>query len=222
MALMVFILILVLQFEGISGQRIDLFKRPGDNVILPSDGASASDSDCSTVTWLYNRDLSRGTIAVISPNVRIQSARAARFRLDTDCSLLINNIADEDAGRYIRRQANKVDINVNLNILTITPSPPDADPKGDGNIALRCTLLSFNFKCRPNSIRWVNETGSVLRGEGVGYKVTAQRNCTSVLTVTRQSGHNRKYTCQRIDEMDNVQIEDHYTPIFKGGISDMK
>ncbi|XP_053193428.1 uncharacterized protein LOC128377500 [Scomber japonicus] len=222
MALMAFILILVLQFEGISGQRITLFKRPGDDVTLPSDGASASDSACSTVTtWLYNRDRSRASIAVISPNVRIQSVRAARFRLDTNCSLHINNITDEDAGRYTRRQANKVDINVNLNILTITPSPPDADPQGDGNITLRCTLLSFS-ECRSNSIRWVDETSSVLRGKGVGYKVTTQKDCASVLTVTRQSGPNRKYTCQRIDEMNNVQIEDHYTPVFKDPPYDVK
>ena len=104
--------------------------------------------------------------------------------------------------------------------LSVTPSPPDADPQGDGNITLRCTLLSFS-ECRSNSIRWVDETSSVLRGEGVGYKVTTQKDCASVLTVTRQIGPNRKYTCQRIDEMDNVQIEDHYTPVFKGGISDM-
>ncbi|CAK6979358.1 uncharacterized protein LOC127368569 [Scomber scombrus] len=206
---------------GISGQRINLFNRPGDDVILPSDGASVSDSDCSTVTWLYNRDEFQATIAVIEPNVRRQSVRAARLSLDTDCSLLINNITDEDAGRYIRQQANKVDIIVNLNILTITPSPPDADPKGDGNITLRCTLLSFD-KCRANSIRWVDETGSVLRGEGLGYKVTVQKDCASVLTVTRQIGPNRKYTCQRVDEMNNVQIEDHYTPVFKDHSPDMK
>ncbi|XP_062293658.1 uncharacterized protein LOC133997937 isoform X2 [Scomber scombrus] len=136
--------------------------------------------------------------------------------MDTDCSLLINNITDEDAGRYNRRQADKVEIFVNLNILTIRPSPPDADAKGDGNITLRCTLLSYD-KCRANSIRWVNETGSVLRGEGLGYKVTVQRNCNSVLTVTRQIGPNRTFTCQKVDEINNVQIEDHYTPFFTHG-----
>ncbi|XP_062293743.1 uncharacterized protein LOC133998020 [Scomber scombrus] len=221
MALIEFILIFVLQFEGISGQRINLFNRPGDDVILPSDGASVSDSDCSTVTWLYNRDMFQATIAVIEPNVRRPSVRAARLSMDTNCSLLINNITDEDAGLYNRQQANKVEIFVRLNILTITPSTPDADPKRDGNITLRCTLLSYD-KCRANSIRWVNETGSVLRGEGLGYKVTVQKDCASVLTVTHQSGPNRKYTCQRVDERNNVQIEDHYTPVFKDPSPDMK
>ncbi|KAF1376955.1 hypothetical protein PFLUV_G00216880 [Perca fluviatilis] len=40
-----------------------------------------------------------------------------------------------------------------------------------------------------------------------------RRNCVSRLTVKRQSGHNRKYTCQFVEE-NNVKIEADYPPDF--------
>ena len=102
------------------------------------------------------------------------------------------------------------------------PSPPDADPNRDGNVTLKCSVLRYSGlrTCQQNSIRWVDETGTVLTGEGVGYEFIGQTNCVSVLTVKRQSGHNRRYTCQLVDERNNVQIEADYTPVFTGGISD--
>ena len=101
------------------------------------------------------------------------------------------------------------------------PSPPDADAKRDGKVTLECSLLRYSGlrPCLWNSIRWVNETGTVLLGEGVGYEFNRQTNCVSVLTVKRQSGHNRRYTCQVV-ERNKVQIEAHYTPDFTEGTSD--
>lgn len=64
----------------------------------------------------------------------------------------------------------------------------------------------------------MDETGTVLIGEVAGYKFMEQRNCVSVLTVKRQSGHNRRYTCQFVEE-NNVKIEAEYTPIFTGEIT---
>ena len=66
----------------------------------------------------------------------------------------------------------------------------------------------------------MNETGTVLLGEGVGYEFNRQTNCVSVLTVKRQSGHNRRYTCQVVDERNIVQVEAHYTPVFTEGTID--
>eukprot|EP00064_Thunnus_orientalis_P019705 superscaffoldBa00005047_g19832 len=138
--------------------------------------------------------------------------------LDTNCSLVINNIIAEDVGYYTCRQANKMDINVHLTVMTISPSPPDAD----GNVTLECSLLRYSGlgPCRTDSIRWLNETGTVLLGEGVGYEFIRQTNCVSVLTVKRQSGHNRRYTCQVVDERNKVRIEVDYTPVFTEGTND--
>ncbi|XP_067429388.1 uncharacterized protein [Thunnus thynnus] len=204
---------------GISGVT-HFYYKPGDDAILSCDGVSSSDRVCSRVNWLYNRDLSQTFDLVQNGNVvKNSQARAARMSLDTNCSLVIN-ITAEDAGYYTCRLSSKLDSAVLLSIITILPSPPDADPKTDGNVTLECSLLRFrSLGCRPNSIRWVNETGTVLLGEGVGYEFMGQTNCVSVLTVKRQSGHNRRYTCQVV-ERNKVQIEAHYTPDFTEGTSD--
>lgn len=62
----------------------------------------------------------------------------------------------------------------------------------------------------------MDETRTVLLGEGEGYKFHGQKNCVSSLTVKLQSGHNRRYTCQLVDEKNNVEIEADYTPVLTG------
>ena len=103
--------------------------------------------------------------------------------------------------------------------LPVSPDPPDSDPKIDGKVKLRCSLRSHSDyrPCKGKRIRWVDESGTELRGEGVGYKLEGQKDCDSNLTVKRQRGHNRKYTCQLVDGKNSVMIDDHYTPDFIGG-----
>ncbi|XP_067429360.1 uncharacterized protein [Thunnus thynnus] len=183
-----------------------LYYTPGVDVILP---CSSSDRDCSMVKWLYNRVQSQTSLEVLSGKVVTKSTRATKLRLDTYCSLVIDNITAEDAGYYTCRKREH-DTGLFLSIMTIFPSPPDADPKRDGNVTLECSLLRYSdLGCRPNSIRWVDETGTVLRGEGVEYEFIGQTDCVSVLTVKRQSGHNRRYTCQVVDES-NIKKRKHY------------
>nr|XP_033503984.1 uncharacterized protein LOC117270464 [Epinephelus lanceolatus] len=212
------ILIFVLQFQaGISGTTIYLYYRAGDDATLPCATASPSDTTCSTFIWLYSRYPSPASTEVLNGNVVKSSARAARLSVDTGCSLVINNVNAEDAGHYTCRQgrSNDHDADTYLNVLTISPSPPDSDPKRDGEVTLQCSLLRYSDHdpCPQNSVRWVDETGAVLLGEGVGYKFLRQTECVSALTVKRQSGNNRKYTCQFIKN-NKVEIEADYTPDF--------
>ncbi|XP_044025130.1 uncharacterized protein LOC122863074 [Siniperca chuatsi] len=214
MSLLELFLIFVLQLEaGVSGV-LPLYKVPGHDVTLPCASASSSDTTCSMVSWLYNRDRSQTFSEVANGNVVKSSARAARLSLDTSCSLVLNNITAEDAGRYTCRQDTDQDVWIHLDVLTISPSPPDADPKRDGEVTLECSLLRYSGSCQQNIIRWVDETGTVLLGEGVGYKFLGQMNCVSVLTVKHQSGHNRRYSCQFVNKENNVEIEADYTPVF--------
>ena len=104
--------------------------------------------------------------------------------------------------------------------LSVSPSPPDADPKMDGEVTLECSL-SRGSRCRQDSLRWLDDTGAVLRGEGVGYRVLGQTDCVSGLTVKRQSGDNRRYTCQFVDG-DKVQIGANYPPDVTGNIISKK
>ncbi|XP_041815022.1 uncharacterized protein LOC121622196 [Chelmon rostratus] len=223
MSLLELILIFVLQFEaGISGKTIFINNRAGHDATLTCN--DPSDTTCSTITWLYNRYPAHTFTEVQQGNFEVGSGRAARMSLDTSCSLVINNITAEDVGLYTCRQWGYTDLDVStyLSVLTISPSPADADPKRDDEVTLECSLLRYTEfgTCKLNSIRWVDETGAVLRGKGVGYEFLEQLNCASYLLVKRQSGHNRRYTCQVVDKENNVEVQADYTPDFKGGSRD--
>ncbi|XP_073348975.1 uncharacterized protein [Pagrus major] len=221
MSLLGLIFIFVLQFEaGVSGEEIHLYSRAGHYAILSCGRASSSDPTCSNVTWFYNRERSQTFTEVSKGKVQMSSVRAVRLSLDSSCSLIIKNITAEDAGHYTCRQGGygyHKDISIFLSVLTISPSPPDADPKRDDEVTLECSLFRHTHlhQCPQIIIHWMDETRTVLLGEGEGYKFLGQKKCVSSLTVKRQSGHNRRYTCQLVDE-NNVKIEADYTPVFTG------
>lgn len=58
----------------------------------------------------------------------------------------------------------------------------------------------------------------MLDGEGDGFKSVERSNCVSALTVKRQRGHNRRYTCQFV-ESGAVKIQADYTLVFTGGVT---
>ncbi|XP_049914215.1 uncharacterized protein LOC126398707 isoform X1 [Epinephelus moara] len=217
MARLGLILIFMLQFEGISGTTIFQYYRPGHDATLPCATISSTETICSSVTWLYNKNVSQTSTEVENGKVMKSSARAARLSVDTDCSLVINKVTAEDVGFYTcqRGRSTSQDVDIFLSVLSISPSQPDADPKRDGEVTLECSLSRYSDlgPCPQNSVHWVNETGAVLSGEGVGYKFLRQTECVSALTVKHQSGNNRKYTCQFVDN-NKVEIEADYTPDF--------
>ncbi|MEQ2210653.1 hypothetical protein XENOCAPTIV_017220 [Xenoophorus captivus] len=101
--------------------------------------------------------------------------------------------------------------------LPVSPSRPEADPTKDGDVTLICSLERFSGLglCPENNLLWVDETGTGLTAEGVGYKFRRPKSCASSLTVQHQSGTNRTYTCRFVVE-DSVKVEAHYTAVFKG------
>ncbi len=107
------------------------------------------------------------------------------------------------------------DLTVFSCFLSVTPSPSDTKPVRDGEVTLECSLLRYKElqPCKEKSILWVDETGRVLNGKGVGFEFLRQTDCVSYLSVKRQSGHNRKYTCLFIDQGQKL-IEAEYTPVF--------
>uniref|UniRef100_A0A668TXC7 Ig-like domain-containing protein n=1 Tax=Oreochromis aureus TaxID=47969 RepID=A0A668TXC7_OREAU len=194
------------KYSGFLPQSEDI--QPGNYVILPCDNAPDM---CSMVTWFYNREPSQ-TIQVVYHGDVKNSTQAARLSLHSDCSLCINNITTEDAGVYNCRPEGTTgqDTTVYLNILTTSPSNPDLQM--NGSITLKCSLFRLSsLPCDEISIRWVDDTGTVLLDK-VRY---TGRTCISLLTVKLHSDQNKRYTCQIVEE-NNVKMEAHYTPVFIG------
>ncbi|MEQ2285581.1 hypothetical protein AMECASPLE_033437 [Ameca splendens] len=117
---LVLVLIVVLLFEGTSGGELHLYHRAGDDVVLPCRRPSSSYS-CSSVNWFYSRDPSTNFPFDVKDGKVVESSpRAARLNVDSNCSLIINNITAEDAGRYFCRFGSGIfyDDSLLLDVLT--------------------------------------------------------------------------------------------------------
>ncbi|XP_058469759.1 uncharacterized protein LOC131443802 isoform X2 [Solea solea] len=207
------IFMFVLQFQGITGESVSLFHRPGHEALLPCDTWSANGPSCSRIHWLHaDRQLQTATL-VEKGNVVKKRVQAARLHLKANCSLLISNVTAEDAGQYgCRLNGHPIsDQSVFLNILTISPLEPDPELKSSGDMMLQCSLLSSaGFSCGEKNFHWLDEAGNALFGESVDHR----DECVSYLTVSRHQ--NTRYTCQFVDKNNEVKIEGDYTLVSKG------
>lgn len=95
----------------------------GDDLTLPCENVTHGKDDCNSTAWAFSG--SRDTAAVelathgqIHKDVR---AKSARLSVTADCSLVINKVTVEDAGRYMCRHiksGNKVsEFDVYLSII---------------------------------------------------------------------------------------------------------
>ncbi|XP_016533384.1 uncharacterized protein LOC103146782 [Poecilia formosa] len=214
MLVLVLVLVVVLQFEGTSGER-HLYCRAGEDLVLPCN--STLRYPCSTVDWVLHRN--RTPCEVVHYGKVVKSLPgASRLDVDSNCSLIINNITADDAGDYICYVASSYlyESRVYLFVLTISPSPPDADPAKE-DFTVHCSLsrsVGWSRGQRTSS-RWLDETGTELTGEGVGLLLTRPRTWNSSLTVQHQSGTNRSFTCQFV-EGNCMKVDARYPPGFIG------
>ncbi|XP_041661849.1 uncharacterized protein LOC121521756 [Cheilinus undulatus] len=177
---------------------------------------------CSRISWLYNRDSSETLGEAIKGTVKKTSRRANRLRLGTDCSLVIKNVSAEDVGLYMCRldDTTTFDVRMYLSLFKVSPEPADFDPKRDDELSLECSLMRYRGlpSCPSNPLHWVDETGATIT-EGVE-RNSRGTDCLSYLKVKRQSGNNKKFTCQVLNKENIVEIEADYTPFLKDSIPD--
>ncbi|XP_041661722.1 uncharacterized protein LOC121521661 [Cheilinus undulatus] len=177
---------------------------------------------CSRISWLYNRDSSETLGEAIKGTVKKTSRRANRLRLGTDCSLVIKNFSAEDVGLYTCRldDTTTFDVRMYLSLFKVSPEPADFDPKRDDELSLECSLMRYRdlHSCPSSPLHWVDETGATIT-EGVE-RNSRGTDCLSYLKVKRQSGNNKKFTCQVLNKENIVEIEADYTPFLKDPIPD--
>ncbi|KAK5603816.1 hypothetical protein CRENBAI_000668 [Crenichthys baileyi] len=204
------ILVFILHSKGVTAGT-SVYHLPGDNGTLPCNSLP-SFSSCSKVNWIYNSNVNTVNVTVVEGGNVKSSQQSARLNVDSNCSLIITNIAPEDAGCYTchhHGEPNNLDTQVFLNILTIYTSRPHNGPAKDRDVSLECTLWrhAVDGSCPKESLRWVDETETVLPAKDQG-------NCVSLLTLKNHHKGNRRYTC-RFLEGKSMKIEGHYKPFFK-------
>jgi len=88
--------------SGTSGADDDhVFISSGVNVRLSCNNAL---SGCKSTTWIYNRFSHSGTVGLIELGIKKDTERHERLSLESDCSLNIKNVTEEDYGLYTCRQ----------------------------------------------------------------------------------------------------------------------
>ncbi|KAM9553943.1 uncharacterized protein ACWYII_035407 isoform 2-T3 [Salvelinus alpinus] len=110
---------------GVRGETLSMFSREGDDVSLPCN--NVVNPDCSSTTWIYNRDESAIEIVGLGKVIKQPQLNnmADRLSLGSECSLNVSDVRAEDAGRYTCQQylaktgpTHGEDARVHLSVLT--------------------------------------------------------------------------------------------------------
>ncbi|XP_064847540.1 uncharacterized protein LOC135557828 isoform X1 [Oncorhynchus masou masou] len=199
---------------GVSGETLSMFSRVGDDVSLPCNNVVYP--NCSSTTWIYNRDRSSGAIEAVTLG-KIKADQTERLSLGSYCSLHVSDVRAEDVGLYTCRQfltetgpQHGGDAPVHLSVLTISSTTAVTDLKPNVNMTLHCSLLYYKqlgtYQSR-FSLSWVPKTGTNAQD-------TQDSSCDITLTVTLQKkDNNRKWTCT-LTEKGDVKISIDFTSTF--------
>ncbi|XP_028295998.1 uncharacterized protein LOC114457988 isoform X2 [Gouania willdenowi] len=210
MLLLQLTLLFVLVLGAGSSDYIFIFHRPGDEVIMPCNSVDSSETSCSSIKWLYDRDIFTTDTIVSDGQINEDSPQADKLSLGRRCSLTITNISSKDAGVYkcYYGNTNEPDTKVYLNILTISANQ-STDPVG--GVTLTCSLWVVGYiSCVKGILRWLDEERDEMKQDDDEVYYIKQKTCGSDLIITHQINHSRRYTCQFV--MNNeVKISADYT-----------
>ncbi|KAK7909745.1 hypothetical protein WMY93_014429 [Mugilogobius chulae] len=183
--------------RGVCSEYFYYYNRSGADVTLTCDAVKHHGPKCSKVNWSHDRRDVNSTYLIW--NGQIQNTRwSSRLTLNSDCSVTIKNITEEDYGKYFcgakNIQNNKYEsyTYIYLSVLSVQPS---FSQTSNGRLTLQCTLWRSYSYPSCNSLSWLDINQTIMSGDGV-----TQQNCQSNLTVKLQSPKNRTYTCQYLEE----------------------
>ncbi|XP_039509694.1 uncharacterized protein LOC120464343 isoform X2 [Pimephales promelas] len=170
--------------KGTSGEitYLNVFISDGESVSLPCVNAS---TDCTSTTWMYNRERSSGTVVLFIEGMKNNDIeRHERLSLGSDCSLNIYKATTEDHGLYTCRQhlntTRYTDDDVDLHVLHVSPSSTQTEIRPGRSFSLSCQFsLTTTLLDEDDNTQWRCE---ITKGDkvqtSVRYTVTYSDNKT--------------------------------------------
>ncbi|CAM4274002.1 unnamed protein product [Leuciscus chuanchicus] len=220
----------------------NVFISSGENARLSCNNAL---SDCkSKTTWTYyNRVSHSAGVELITKGIKKNDTeKHERLSLESDCSLNIKNVTEEDYGSYSCQQW--IDVNgtdqqqgsdayVYLHVLHVSVSPSSSSSSSSSSqteispgrsVTLSCQLysdtgLSCDDRVRSEGVEllWVNQTGVDLKTDS-RYQILSsdQYRCIITLTTTLlNEDDNREWRCQ-LTHRNQLQTSVRYTVKYSG------
>ncbi|XP_056283810.1 uncharacterized protein LOC130202353 isoform X2 [Pseudoliparis swirei] len=169
-------LVLVLQFTAAAtGQRHHSFTvRDGDEVSLPCRSVIDDHKNCNSTVWIFIN--TRTDILVTEGQIDVEAKdKSDRLSVSENCSLVIKNVTDEDAGRYKCRQYSFRGFHSSLVILSVVTMTEHKDSE-----EVICSVSTYKTLCR-HRVKWLIEEEEV--EEDHQDVMTSQSSCSASLKV---------------------------------------
>ncbi|XP_077061615.1 uncharacterized protein LOC143714393 [Siphateles boraxobius] len=223
------LIILSSLISDISG--VNKFIRSGVNVSL---SCNKTLSDCKSTTWIhYNSFSDSWRVELITGWIKNKDTeRHERLSLESDCSLNIKNVTEEDYGfysceQYVNYRRQGTDARFSLNVLHASSSQTEISP--GRSVTLSCQLYSYTgFFCDDLvssggvELLWVNQAGVDLNTDS-RYQILSssdQYHCIITLTTTLlNEDNNREWRCQ-LTHRNQLQTSVTYTVKYSNDASE--
>ncbi|TDH00719.1 hypothetical protein EPR50_G00191390 [Perca flavescens] len=129
--------------------------RDGDEVTLSCENVRDDQNNCDGTVWTFSDLNSTVELVILGQIVEEAKAKSDRLSVRENCSLVIKNVTEEDAGRYFCQQYNKTgqqqgpDSQVYLSVVTMT------EEKNDDIVMLNCSVSTYE-RCK-HTVKWLYE-----------------------------------------------------------------
>ncbi|XP_026121082.1 uncharacterized protein LOC113100670 [Carassius auratus] len=201
-----------------------VFISSGEDVRLPCNNAL---HDCKSTSWIYNRFRHTETVELITGGIKTtDTERHERLSLESDCSLNIKSVTEEDCGlyfcrQYVNDQHQGTDARVYLHVLHVSSSPSQTEISAGHSLTLFCQLYSYSSYPRVScddlirseriDLFWVNQAGVKLTNSDSRYQISAPDHCIiSLKTTILNEDHNREWRCE-VTHRDQLKTSVSYT-----------